>query len=225
MRRSYLFAGLLAVSLRAFAGDVSGHALITRRLTKKALPSVAYNLRGTAPPIVPVDSDPVNEFDRVVVMLIGGSKSPNPPVTAVIGQRDSRFDPEIVVVPVGSTVQFPNYDAIFHNVFSLSHAQSFDLGYYPQGQSRSVKFNRPGIVQVYCHIHSHMYAAIVVTDSPWYGKPSTDGSFSFSNVPAGHYRAVAWHKVAGTFKTDVDVPQSGTAEVTIRIPVDTEPHP
>ena len=225
MRRSYLFVGLFAVSLPASAGDIAGHALITKRLTKKALPSVAYNLRGTAPPAVPVDSDPVNEFDRVVVMLSGGSKTAPAPVTAVIGQRNSRFDPEIVVVPVGSTVQFPNYDAIFHNVFSLSHAQSFDLGYYPQGQSRTLKFNRPGVVQVYCHIHSHMYAAIVVTDSPWYGKPSADGSFSFTNVPAGHYRAEAWHKVAGMFKADVDVPQSGAATVTIRIPVDTEHRP
>ena len=225
MRRSYLFAGLFAIGLPVFAGEVSGHALITRRLTKKALPSLSYNLRGTASPIVPVDSEPVNEFDRVAVMLTGGSPPQLAPLTAVIGQRNSRFEPDIIVVPVGSTVQFPNYDAIFHNVFSLSHAQSFDLGYYPQGQSRSVKFNRPGVVQVYCHIHSHMYAAIVVTDSPWYGKPAADGSFSWSNVPAGHYRLVAWHKIAGMFKTDVDVPQSGKADVTIRIPVDTEPRP
>ena len=224
MRLSYLVSAVLAVGLPVLAGDVSGHARITKRLSKKALPSVVYNLRGTAPPIVPADSEPVNEFDRVVVMLSGAAARPPAPVTATIGQRNSRFEPDILVVPVGSTVQFPNYDAIFHNVFSLSHAQSFDLGYYPQGQSRSVKFNRPGIVQVYCHIHSHMYAAIMITDSPWYGKPSPDGSFSFSNVPAGHYHVTAWHKVAGMFKTDVDVPQTGTAEVTIHIPVDAEQH-
>lgn len=222
MRWSHLVICFVVLGLPASAGDVHGQALITKRLTKRALPSVAYNLRGTAPPIVPMESEPVNEFDRVVVMLTGGSATPPAPVTAVIGQRNSRFEPDIVVVPVGSTVQFPNYDAIFHNVFSLSHAQSFDLGFYPQGQSRSVRFNRAGVVQVYCHIHSHMYAAIVVTDSPWFGQPSSDGTFSWSNVPAGHYHVVAWHKVAGMFKTDVDVPSSGRVEVSIRIPVDTE---
>ncbi len=103
----------------------------------------------------------------------------------MLNQQGSRFDPELIVVPTGSTIQFPNLDPIFHNVFSLSKARKFDLGYYPEGQSRSVKFNDAGVVQVYCHIHANMYAAIVVTDSPWYVKPEADGSFSFSNVPAG----------------------------------------
>jgi hypothetical protein len=101
--------------------------------------------------------------------------------------------------------------------------RKFDLGYYPQGQSRAVKFNDAGVVQVYCHIHANMYAAIVVTDSPWYIKPGADGSFSFSNVPAGRYRLTVWHKIAGYRKQEVVVPDSGSVEVKISVPVDMEP--
>jgi plastocyanin len=209
--------------MNAFAGDVIGHALVTKRLTKKVLSPVVYNLRGTAAPAAPPDTEKVNEFDRMVMILEGGKQPPHPPVTVVLNQQGLRFDPEMIVVPTGSTVQFPNLDPIFHNVFSLSKVRKFDLGYYPQGQSRAVKFNDAGVVQVYCHIHANMYAAIVVTDSPWYIKPGADGSFSFSNVPAGRYRLTVWHKIAGYRKQEVVVPDSGSVEVKISVPVDMEP--
>lgn len=217
--------GLLVLALPAAAGDLSGHALVTKRLTKKVLSPIVYSLRGTATPVSAPDSKPVNEFDRMVIILEGGHAPAKPPVTVVIDQQAAHFDPDLVIVPVGSTVEFPNFDPIFHNVFSLSKAQPFDLGFYPKGESRSVKFNHPGIVQVYCHIHSNMYAAIVVTDSPWFAKPSADGSFAFSNVPAGHYRLIAWHKIAGLHAVPVDVPETGSVDVKIRVPVDTETRP
>lgn len=215
-------SGLLLLALPALAADVHGHALVTKRLSKKALSPIVYNLRGTAAPIAAPDPEPVNEFDRMVVILEGGNLAPKPPVTEGLNQHGSRFEPDLIAVPTGSTVQFPNLDPIFHNVFSRSKAQPFDLGYYPQGQSRTVKFNNPGVVQVYCHIHSNMYAAIVVTSSPWFQKPSADGSFSFSSVPAGRYRLTAWHKIAGLHKVDIQVPQAGSLDVTIRVPVDAE---
>jgi len=215
-------SGLLLLAFQALAADVHGHALVTKRLSKKALSPIVYNLRGTAAPVAARDTEPVNEFDRMVVILEGGNLPPKPPVTERLDQQGARFDPDLIVVPVGSSVEFPNLDPIFHNVFSLSKAQPFDLGYYPQGQIRTVKFNHPGVVQVYCHIHSNMYAAIVVTASPWFQKPSADGSFLFSNVPAGHYRLTAWHKIAGLHKVEVEVPETGSVDVTIRVPVDTE---
>src|SRR5579862_1017422 len=229
MKTSILAPCLLAVVISlsgvASAGDVTGHAVFMKRLTKKALIPTAYNLRGTVSPVAGADTEPVNKFDRMVVMLQGRTKTPRAPETLVLEQRNGRFDPDLVIVPVGSTVQFPNADPIFHNVFSLSRAQSFDLGFYPKGQSRAVKFTKEGIVQVYCHIHANMYAAIVVTSNTFYVKPAADGTFSWANVPAGHYRVIAWHKVAGDFQTELDVPESGTAEVTIRVPLDAEPKP
>ncbi|HTC34717.1 MAG TPA: DUF2012 domain-containing protein [Bryobacteraceae bacterium] len=215
-------SGLIFSVVNAFAGDVTGHAYVTKHLTKKALSPIVYNLRGTAGPAPLPDTEPANEFDRMVVILEGANPEPGPPVAAVLNQQGSRFDPELIVVPTGSSVQFPNFDPIFHNVFSLSKARKFDLGYYPQGQSRTVKFNTAGVVQVYCHIHANMYAAIVVTDSPWFAKPSADGSFSFSNVPAGRYRLTAWHKIAGYHKVDVVVPESGSVTANISVPVDVE---
>ena len=216
-----LFA-VLVLSVPAIAGDVTGQILITRRLTQKTVSPTIYNLRGAVPAGPAATSDTGNEFARTVVILEGGHGAPAAPQTVTIEQRNSRFDPELVVIPVGSTVQFPNADPIFHNVFSLSRAQSFDLGYYRQSQSRTVKFPREGVVQVYCHIHANMYAAIIVTASPWYGHPSAEGAFSFSGIPAGHYRVVAWHKVAGFFEVPVDVPETGSVAVQIRVPVDVE---
>ncbi len=230
MKLVYLVSGLFLLALLAPASDVHGRAIITKRLSKRSLSPIVYNLRGTATPLAGPDTEPVNEFDRMVVILEaakGAEKDsrhlpPRPPVTEKLNQQDARFQPDVIVVPVGSTVEFPNLDPIFHNVFSLSKAQPFDLGYYPQGHSRNVKFNNPGVVQVYCHIHANMYAAIVVTDSSWYQKPAADGSFSFSDVPPGRYRLIAWHKVAGLHKVDVQVPETGSVDATIRVPVDTE---
>ena len=216
---------LFTCAFPAFAADVVGRAIVTRKLSKRQLAPLVYNLRGAVPEAAPISSDAVNEFDRTVIILEGGQSAPKPPITVVLDQRNSRFDPDLIVVPIGSTVQFPNSDPIFHNVFSLSKAQPFDLGFYPQGQVRTVKFNRAGVVQVYCHIHANMYAAIVVTASPWYARPAADGSFSWSDVPAGHYKLTAWHKIAGFRTVNLDVPESGKVETRIQIPVDTEPRP
>jgi plastocyanin len=227
MKLVYPASGLLLLAFHVMGADVHGHALITKRLSKKALSPIVYNLRGTAAPAAPRELEPVDEFDRMVLILEaekdGPKLVPKPPVTEMLNQQGARFDPDLIVVPVGSTVDFPNSDPIFHNVFSLSKAQPFDLGYYPKGQSRTVKFNSPGVVQVYCHIHANMYAAIVVTASPWFQKPTADGGFSFSNVPAGRYRLTAWHKIAGLHKVDIEVPETGSVDVSIRVPVDMEP--
>jgi plastocyanin len=213
----------LAVSvMSANGGDVSGQVVITKRLTKRTLSPIVYNLRGAAPSVAAADPSSANEFERTVVMLEHGKLPAPAPVTAIIEQRNSRFEPDLLVIPVGSTVQFPNFDPIFHNVFSLSSTQPFDLGFYAKSQNRNVRFNRPGVVQIYCHIHSHMYAGIVVTASPFSTKPAADGSFLFANVPAGHYSLTAWHKIAGMYHVDIDVPQTGTAAVKISVPLDVE---
>jgi len=218
----YRLTGLLVLVLPGFAGEVQGHAIISKRLAKRTLSPVVYNLRGVTPHSGSTEPGSSSEFDQLAVVLEGGNQPSKAPETVVIDQRNIRFDPDLVIVPVGSTIQFPNSDPIFHNIFSLSKTQPFDLGFYPQHQSRTVKFPHAGIVQVYCHIHANMYAAIVVTSSPWYARPESDGSFSWSGVPAGHYRLVAWHKVAGFFRTEVDVPESGKVEAALRIPIDVE---
>ena len=219
MRALYKIAALMLLVWPADAGDVTVYVHITRRLTKKAVAPMIYDLRGAAPVPATGAEPPFSELDRTIVMLVGQNPAPAHPETITIEQRNSRFEPELAVIPVGSSVQFPNSDPIFHNVFSLSSAQHFDLGFYPKGQTKTVKFDHAGVVQVYCHIHSNMYAAIVVTDTPWYGKPAPDGTVVLKGVPAGHYRAEAWHKIAGLCKAEVDVLPTGTAEVHIQVPL------
>jgi plastocyanin len=225
MRAVLKIAVLMLLVWPAAAGDVTIYVHITRRLTRKAVTPMVYDLRGRTP-VASADTDPpINELTRTIVMLVGKTPAPAPAETIAIEQRNSHFEPDLAVIPVGSTVQFPNADPIFHNVFSLSSAQPFDLGFYAKGQSRPVKFDRPGVVQVYCHIHPNMYAAVVVTDSPWYGKPGAEGQMAFRNVPAGHYLAEAWHKIAGLCRAEIDVPASGAAQVDIQVPLTAERKP
>jgi plastocyanin len=225
MRAVNKFIALVLIVWPAAAGDVTVHVHITRRLTKKTLAPTVYDLRGAAPGSASAGPELLNEFDRSVVMLSGKTPIRVDPQTITIEQRNGHFDPDLAVIPAGSTVRFPNADPIFHNVFSLSHAQPFDLGFYAKSQSKSVTFERAGIVQVYCHIHANMYAAIVVTGSPWYGKPGADGTISWKDVTAGHYRASVWHKIAGLYEAQVDVPETGRVQVDVWVPLDAERRP
>lgn len=111
----------------------------------------------------------------------------------IMDQKNERFVPHILAIARGTKVRFLNSDSIYHNVFSLSHTKSFDLGRYPKGKYRSVRFDRPGIVNVYCDIHTHMSAYILVLDTPWFAMMGEDGTFSLHNIPAGEYELNMWY--------------------------------
>lgn len=120
---------------------------------------------------------------------------PNP-VRVEMVQKNKTFTPHVLAIPVGSTIDFPNDDPIFHNAFSSYNGQIFDIGLYPPGSSRSVKFRRPGVVRVFCNIHSFMSAVIVVLRSPFYTTTGDDGSFKIANVPKGNYRLEFYYERA-----------------------------
>ena len=201
------------------AGDINGHILITQILTKKRVTLPSYQLRDVSLPFQQKDSSSFDEFSRLAVYLEGPTLDSGIPLNAKLIQKNIRFEPEILIIPTGSTVSFPNSDPIFHNVFSLSKVKEFDLGYYPAGQSRTVKFDKAGVVQVYCHLHPHMSAAILVVQSAWYTRPGKDGSFSLSGIPAGTYQIVAWHKSAGFFKRRIELREKGSTIVDFTIPI------
>lgn len=213
----YLILFLYACSWNSPASELSGKIIVQKILDRKAIVPAVYDLRGMAVS-EPNPRQEVNQFERVAVWLESDRPAPLPRITASMAQRNRRFEPELLIVPEGSTVEFPNFDPIFHNIFSLSRVQSFDLGYYSEGKSRSVSFPRTGIVQVYCHVHPNMYGTIVVTSSRWFAKPASDGTFSWPDVPAGEYRLVIWQRFAGVCHKAVTVPKSGKIDILMAIP-------
>lgn len=107
-------------------------------------------------------------------------------------QQDTAFTPSALVVPVGGTVEFPNADPFFHNVFSYSSTQRFDLGRYPQGESKSVTFDETGVVSVFCEVHDKMRGVIIVTENPYHAVVGEDGSFRIEGIPPGEHRVAFW---------------------------------
>lgn len=201
------------------AAELNGRVVVTRKLTKKRVTLPVYQLRGASLAQDHEVPQPVNEYSELAVFLEGNSSEAAEPARVELRQQGQQFVPRLLVVPVGSTVSFPNADPVFHNVFSLSGAKKFDLGYYPAGQARAVTFDQPGIVQVYCHLHPNMYAAIVVTPNRWYAQPREDGSFSLHDVPPGTYTLVTWHMNAGYFRKPVRVSSDSTTDVLLNIPI------
>lgn len=137
-------------------------------------------------------------FSDVVVWLdpISGDAPRTEPRTAKMLQKGKRFIPHILAIPVGTTVEFPNLDPIFHNAFSNFSGQPFDTGLYPPGTSQKVTFRRDGVVRVFCNIHSTMSAVIVVTKTPYAAVTDRRGDFRIEGVPAGDYHLRVFHERA-----------------------------
>ena len=136
---------------------------------------------------------------------------------AVMNQRNETFVPHVLPIMTGTTVEFPNSDRIYHNVFSLSKPGPFDLGRYAAGRSKSVRFDRPGIVRVFCEIHSHMSAFILVFGHPFFTMTDAEGAYRLTNIPPGTYNIVAWNEGAASDAAAGTVPNAGTAELDIVI--------
>jgi plastocyanin len=162
---------------------------------------------------------PESELRHVVVYLKDAPTTPVQPMRAEIRQRNENFVPRVVAVTVGSTVDFPNDDSIYHNVFSLSHTKTFDLGRYPKGKSRGEKFDKPGVVKVFCQIHSHMSATVMVFDHPWFAIPDEQGNFDLSGVPPGNHQITAWHERLGDTTLQVRVEPGKPASIDFLLPV------
>ena len=207
-----------ALAAACSAQDISGKIVVTKRLTRRSVTApVSVYQRGTSVKLGrTADKDPIAfELSRVVIYLEGNAAvrpAANTSRESIeIKQINRQFLPDLAVVPVGATVSFPNMDPIFHDVYSLSKAKSFDLGAFDKGQTRTVTFTKSGVVEVYCHLHPNMAATIMVVANRYYARPDSDGEYRISNVPPGHYTLVAWHKTAGFFRKAIDVePDQGT---------------
>ncbi|MGE0405487.1 MAG: hypothetical protein AB7O65_04235 [Candidatus Korobacteraceae bacterium] len=175
-------AALIAISFvlpsaMAVAGEVHSEVAITRR-----------------------DGSPARDASNVVVWLIpvGDQASTSAPAPGrfTLSQKNKQFSQHLLVVPVGSVVEFPNLDPFFHNVFSFFQGKRFDLGLYEAGRSRGVKFDRVGVSFIFCNIHPEMSAAILALPTKLYGVSSSKGELRIQDVPPGQYRMQVWHELA-----------------------------
>jgi plastocyanin len=131
------------------------------------------------------------------------------PARAVMNQRNETFLPHVLAVDAGAVVDFPNNDSTYHNVFSLSKIKKFDLGRYARGKSKAVLFDRPGVVRIFCDIHSHMSAFVLVFSHRYYAMTTADGRYRIDNIPPGTYTVSAWYEGEARDTRTVTIPAQG----------------
>jgi plastocyanin len=139
---------------------------------------------------------PRDEACAVVVSVINAPKGKARP-GGRMQQLNQTFIPFVLPVVVGSKVNFPNDDTIYHGVYSESEARPFELPQYAKGESRSLAFDKPGVVEIFCHIHAHMNAYIVVLETSFYAQPGEDHVYQITDLPPGKYQVKAWHPRLG----------------------------
>lgn len=153
-----------------------------------------------------------------VVVYLTGFAQPGEPAPATLSQRGERFEPKLLPVVAGQEVVFPNFDRLYHNVFSVSPVKKFDLGQYRSSDPpRSVVFESPGLVPVYCNIHPHMISYVVVLENPAYAVTGPDGSFELKGAPAGPVTVNAWIPGATRVSQQLTLAEGGASEVELEL--------
>ena len=170
------------------------------RLGRAPAAELGYDVRGQVLLVSAAATKPAGDASRVVEWL-APLDTADPVPTSLDGdyemvQQDKRFTPDMLVVPVGSVVTFPNRDPWFHNVFSLYRGKRFDLGLYQAGDVKKVRFDRVGPSYIFCNIHPQMAAVVLTIDSKYFGLSDKDGRIAISGVPAGEYRMNIWYENA-----------------------------
>jgi hypothetical protein len=192
-RWAALALGAAAIGVPALAaqqsGAVTGFVTVKHETDARAMNTVVW-IEG-----VPRESVPAPLLER------GGHPS--------MVQKNLRFIPEVLPVMVGATVDFPNKDNVFHNVYSVSAAHRFDLGLYPQGTSRSTTFDKSGIVEIGCNTHPQMKAWIVVVPGPYFAMPNERGVYQIKDIPSGNYTIKVWNPDFGLTSEPVTLERAG----------------
>ncbi len=220
MAAALLTLGVMPDAQTSPTGTIVGRVTLTSRVRGSGLPSTIYQPRA-----VTIHQPAATTPMAQVVVSLKGAKAPAPlaPLRREIRQTHEEFIPSVVAVTRGSTIDFPNADPVFHNVFSLASAATFDLGRYPMGKSKSATFSRTGVVKVFCHIHSQMSASILVLDHPYFATPDADGTFVLPHVPVGTYTVAGWHERVGERIVSVTVIAGETTKVSLSLPVEDTP--
>lgn len=191
-------------------------AVITFSFTVGSIPTssiYAGSLTGTI-----TSEKKIKESQKPVIIwvegLAGGPEQSNRPM---ISQSGVQFLPRVLAVAAGDTVSFPNEDDVAHNVFSMSKAKKFKLGIYPKGDTRDVTFEKTGVIDLFCSIHRHMHAVIVVTPSRHYSQTKLGEAFQIKDIPAGTHTIKVWNSKHKTTEYEVTVPNEGDADLTVTL--------
>ena len=184
-----------------------------------AVPLAAATVSGKVSFITKRGQNPVAN-ETLVWLEPAGKPIHKPPQTFQMMTRGKTLVPHVLAIPVGSTVEFPNDDPISHNLFSLSTANTFDLGLYRRGSGKSHKFDAPGVVNVYCNVHPNMSAVIHVMATPYYTFADAAGNYALTDIPPGKYRLVAWNEQGGQTTADIEVSAAGSVSGTLAVTLD-----
>ncbi|HEY7727874.1 MAG TPA: carboxypeptidase regulatory-like domain-containing protein [Candidatus Eisenbacteria bacterium] len=209
-----LLSAPAAVGASARAGVIRGSVQLPAvpPAPKRALQAYAGTAAALPQPRVPVRGAP--EDAVIYIEVLPASVDSTLPASLTpprLAQQEQSFVPRVVVVPAGGAVDFPNLDGIYHNVFSVSPIKRFDLGRYGRGKSKSVTFQKTGLVNVYCDIHANMEGFILVVPNRAFAQPDAAGRYALPELPPGRYTVLAWHPDLASIRREVTVPPDGDA--------------
>jgi plastocyanin len=220
-------AGVLVRPAAPATGRIEGSVIISSVLVARRPRFRIYNDPGPgALPPTAAAADSSAEMHNIVVYIgpagagaaLASAASAGAP-HASMAQEDETFQPHVLPVLRGTTVEFPNGDDVFHNVFSLSSTKVFDLGRYPKRSSRSLIFEKAGRVDVFCHIHSDMSAIVLVLENPYFASPDAKGHFVLDSVPPGDYTLMGFHQRIKPVQQRLHVVAGETTKTVFTIPV------
>lgn len=197
MKRFYV--ALLALSAISF-GATAGAAEV---------PAKVGIVKGTVTVAGKPTSDVVVSVEGVLPESAKAQLSAKTAKKVVMDQRAQKFFPTILPVVVGTTVEFPNHDESWHNVYSKGGAKDFDLGLYPPGKSRSVTFDKPGVARILCNAHPNMEAFVVVKEHPFFSAADKGANYRIDGIPLGKYRVTVWHPELGTSEVEAELVREG----------------
>ncbi len=210
-----LVAAMVLAALSANAGTITGHVHAEGKAGAQDAQCGLYDSKALKL-AERVNYDDMRDFVVYLEGVVGTNKpaAPGKPLQVVttkkISQKKATFNPHVLPVLVGTTVEWPNFDDIYHNAFSYSDAKPFDLGLYKDPEVKSVTFDKPGRVDVFCSIHASMNCIILVLENPYFAATDEKGAYTIANVPTGTYKLKAWHERLPAQVREVTVAEDGT---------------